>query len=103
MSVYIDTPFTVPLDHPKAPRCFLGRQSAHLTADTVEELIDYAESIGMNRAWLQHAGRPSFHFDVTGARLKRVLADSRVQKIGAKDFARLWMARRAAAAQGGAS
>lgn len=94
MALYCDTPFTVATDHPTAPRCFKGRQSIHLMADTEEELIAYAVSIGMKREWLQHRGRVTAHFDVTGSRLHRVLSDPRVTKMEPKDLARWWMARR---------
>lgn len=37
--------------------------SCHLIADSVEELIEFAESIGMRREWLQTKSTP--HFDLT--------------------------------------
>lgn len=37
--------------------------SCHLIADSVEELIEFAESIGMRREWLQMKSTP--HFDLT--------------------------------------
>ena len=93
MSIYIDTPFDIPTDHPTAPRCFRGRQSAHLMADTEAELIAYAKSVGMRKSWIQKRGTACVHFDVTGSRLARVLADPRVTRIGAKEMARLAMGR----------
>ena len=37
--------------------------SCHLIADSVEELIEFAESIGMRREWFQSKSTP--HFDLT--------------------------------------
>lgn len=37
--------------------------SCHLIADSVEELIEFAESIGMRRVWFQSKSTP--HFDLT--------------------------------------
>ena len=37
--------------------------SCHLIADSVEELIEFAEVIGMRREWLQTKSTP--HFDLT--------------------------------------
>ena len=77
MMLYIDHPLPIPLDHPTAPRCFRGREAAHLFADSEEELLRYALSIGMEAAWLQRSGTIWAHFDLTGRRLKRVLRDKR--------------------------
>lgn len=91
--LYVDSAFLVPDNHPTAPRCFKGKLAAHLTADTEEELVAYAVSIGMRREWLQKRGTAYCHFDVTGSRLTRVQCDPAVRKIGAKDMARLFLAR----------
>lgn len=37
--------------------------SCHLIADSVQELIEFAESIGMRREWFQSKSTP--HFDLT--------------------------------------
>lgn len=37
--------------------------SCHLIADSIEELIDFAESIGLRREWYQPKSTP--HFDLT--------------------------------------
>lgn len=37
--------------------------SCHLIADSVEELIEFAESIGLRREWFQAKSTP--HFDLT--------------------------------------
>jgi hypothetical protein len=50
----------------------------HLFADTHEELMAVAEKAGLNPKWIQDAGTPDEHFDVTG---KKILA---VVKAGAQ-------------------
>ncbi|MEO5859487.1 MAG: DUF4031 domain-containing protein [Pyrinomonadaceae bacterium] len=37
--------------------------SCHLIADSVEELVEFAESMGMRREWFQAKSTP--HFDLT--------------------------------------
>jgi hypothetical protein len=91
--LYIDTPFEVDRNHPTAPSCFRGKLSAHLTADTREELMVYVVTVGMKPNWKQKWDTPYFHFDVTGSRLQKILKDDRVMKIGAKDMAKLFLAR----------
>lgn len=44
----------------------------HMIADTHEELISMAQTIGVNIKWIQHANTPDEHFDI--ALSKRVLA-----------------------------
>jgi len=93
--IYMDTPFIVdPQIYPDAPHVFRNNVSAHLTADTVEELVEYAELIGLKRHWLQDAKDWRFHFDVTGVFLRKVLADARVQKLSKREFAQILIDRR---------
>jgi len=54
----------------------LGRMKmSHMIADTTEELVAMAMSIGMRPAWIQKAGTHGEHFDV--AKGKRELAIAR--------------------------
>ncbi|MHB9833846.1 DUF4031 domain-containing protein [Paraburkholderia terrae] len=54
----------------------LGRMKmSHMIADTTEELVAMAMSIGMRPVWIQKAGTPGEHFDV--AKGKRDLAIAR--------------------------
>lgn len=69
-------------------RYFKDRMFTRLTADTEEELIQYALSIGMKTEWLQLSGTYKFHFDVTGPRLKIVLNDDKVEVLSKRDFVR---------------
>lgn len=54
MTVYVDN----------YPGKFKGRIWNHLVADTTEELISFAVSIGLKSEWLQNAGKYHEHFDV---------------------------------------
>lgn len=54
MAVYVDKLIDYGWRH--GPSC-------HLIADSVDELIEFAESIGMRREWYQPKSSP--HFDLT--------------------------------------
>lgn len=55
MTVYVDD-----------GRWQLGRMlMCHMVADTTEELLRMADTIGLQRKWLQHAGSPKEHFDIS--------------------------------------
>ena len=63
MSVYVDD-----MRVPARPSGYRGRGTprwSHLMADSHDELMSFAELLGLNPAWLQHEGRPTEHFDVT--------------------------------------
>lgn len=65
MTVYVDD-----------MRANYGRMvMCHMGADTTEELLSMADKIGVRRKWIQQAGTPYEHFDVSlGARAKAVAA-----------------------------
>lgn len=44
----------------------------HMLADSTAELLAMADTIGLQRKWIQHAGEPGEHFDI--AQSKRALA-----------------------------
>lgn len=59
MTVYIDN---------MRRRARVGRINgvwSHLFADTHEELMEFAQRLGLKPEWLQHAGTYREHFDVT--------------------------------------
>lgn len=66
MSVYIDSAFLP----------YRGMNMCHMIADTVEELHQMADRIGLKRSWFQDSPPASFpHYDVsTGKRSQAVLA-----------------------------
>lgn len=68
MTVYVDE-FKLWL--PRQPRPFQDG-SSHLSADTLDELHDFARRIGMKRAWFQdHISMP--HYDLVWSRRVRAL------------------------------
>lgn len=62
MAVYVDS-----------MRAAYGRMKmCHMIADSTEELLEMADRIGVQKKWIQHAGRHSEHFDISMS--KRALA-----------------------------
>ena len=93
MSVYVDELRR----WPTRLRIFM-EGSAHLTADTLDELHAFAERIGLRRAWFQpHALAP--HYDLTPKRLAAALLHGAVF-VPVKEQARARIAARAAAIGG---
>lgn len=85
--IYVDIPMRVSPNHPTAPRCFRGKMSAHLMADSEGELIRYAvQKLRMKKAWIQRPGTRWVHFDVTGNYLSAALADPQVKKLATHDL-----------------
>ena len=62
------------VDHYRAP--FGRMKMSHLMADTKEELLRAAGTLGLRRSWLQHEDQPKEHFDVSES--KRKLAIDRL-------------------------
>jgi hypothetical protein len=56
-------PMSVFVDDMQMP--FRGMLMCHMIADTTEELHRMAESIGLRRRWVQNAGTPSEHYDIS--------------------------------------
>ncbi len=86
-----------------------GRWS-HLTADTRDELHQFAAALGLRRTWFQTCKRSSacqpaqrcvhWHYDVTDAKRSEAIAAG-AQAIGIRDMGQLIRARRQAASNGG--
>ena len=73
MAVYID-------DMHRTPMGEFGRMKmSHMIADTSAELLQMADAIGVNRRWIQKAGTPWEHFDVSKA------ARAKAVELGAKE------------------
>jgi hypothetical protein len=74
-------------------RCFM-KGSAHLTADTLDELHAFAAAIGMKRSWFQdHPLAP--HYDLSPSRHALALQHGAVL-VSAREQARARIAQRAA-------
>jgi hypothetical protein len=58
----------------------------HMVADTTEELLAMADRIGIQRRWLQDAGTPREHFDVSLSKRAKALRCGAVE-IGMRDLA----------------
>ncbi len=75
MSVYVDW-----LMHHGGKGFWAGKKSCHMFADTLEELHDMAEKIGMKRSWFQDNGQSAEHYDLVESRRKAAI------KLGAKEL-----------------
>lgn len=82
---------TVYVDNMRAS--FRGMIMCHMTADTREELLEFAAKLGLKEEWKQSWDSHRFHFDI--ALTKRTLAISHGAKaITWKEFGALIAARR---------
>ncbi|MEU4755532.1 DUF4031 domain-containing protein, partial [Micromonospora tulbaghiae] len=68
-------------------------QWAHLTADTPEELHDFAARLGLKRAWFQNADNYRWHYDVTPSKRAAALRAG-AREIDRRGLAALMAARR---------
>ena len=59
------------------------------------ELVAFAEALGLDRAWLQNAGTPTEHFDITEPTRQRALRAGAVPIRYGRAVAALTMAKRA--------
>ena len=70
------------------PRCFRGQLFTHLAADTETELVTFAlRVLKMKRQWIQKPGTPRVHFDVTGNRLRVLLASDKACELPMTEWA----------------
>lgn len=71
MAVYVDPLFEV------TPRMITGHwqwpQACHMTADSTEELLDFAEKLRLKARWIQHVGKPTEHFDLNASKRKEAV------------------------------
>ncbi len=81
-------------DDPNVHHVFRGRQHVHLMADTEEELIEYAISIGLDSRWIQDKGTIRVHFDCVGKFMNIVIKDIRVEKLDREDFVKKYLNKR---------
>lgn len=93
MSVYVDDLFataqTARWRYPHA---------CHMTADSIEELHEFASRIGLRRSWFQGGRRP--HYDLTSAR-RAVAVRAGALEIGRRDMVSRTLALGAARGEAG--
>lgn len=74
MAVYVDPLHTFNNSDEGTPRCFFGKSSCHMYADTLEELHAMAARISLKRSWFQDSPHLR-HYDLTeGRRIAAVRA-----------------------------
>lgn len=69
MAVYVDD----------MDRLYRGMLMSHMIADTTEELLAMVDAIGVDRKWLQCAGAPKEHFDISKVKKEAALKLGAVQ------------------------
>ena len=84
MTVYVDDAF-IQATVPNGSRRHTSRW-CHMMADSIPELVAFAQSIGLREAWLQM--KPSgVHFDLTEPRRRHALAKGAVEILFRKEIA----------------
>jgi len=81
LSVYVDPLFTFGGDN--SPRCFQHKPSCHMYADTLEELHELAQRIGLKRSWFQDDPRLQ-HYDLTKGKRFQALRHGAVEQTAAQ-------------------
>lgn len=67
-----------------------GRMTmVHMIADTTDELLRMADTIGVNKKWIQKSGTAYEHFDVCLAKRKLALANG-AKEITLREEAKLY-------------
>lgn len=77
MTVYVDDAF-IPAKVRSGSLTHNSRW-CHLTADSSEELVAFAQDIGLHPKYIQYPGTWKEHFDVTESRRKRAVAKGAVE------------------------
>ncbi len=80
--VYVDNMYETGMGN------FGRMKMSHMIADTTEELLTMADSIGVQRKWIQHPGTCNEHFDVAMSARKKAIALG-AQAINLRDYARM--------------
>ena len=76
MGVYVDD-VNIPASVPNGNRVHTS-QWCHLMADTLPELLAFADKIGLRRSWLQDK-RSGVHFDFTAGKRRQAVAAGAVE------------------------
>lgn len=83
MAVYVD--------NMRAP--FGRMKMCHMIADSTDELLAMADLIGVDRKWIQKAGRHDEHFDIAMSK-RRIAVEAGAIEVSMKDLGRILRARR---------
>jgi signal recognition particle subunit SEC65 len=84
MTVYVDEPIY------RFGRCHM----CHMMADTTEELLEMAKNIGLKPEWIQDAGTPREHFDVSKTYRWKAVKDFGAKEVKSRDLALLMRRKR---------
>lgn len=76
MAVYVDDA-SIPASVPNGGRLHTSRW-CHLMADTLPELLQFADRIGLRRSWVQDE-RSGVHFDVTAGKRRQAVAAGAIE------------------------
>jgi hypothetical protein len=83
MSVYVDS----------MEAKFRGMVMCHMVADTTDELLAMADSIGVNRKWIQKPGTYGEHFDICLSKRAKAVRAGAIE-INARELGLMLRARR---------
>jgi hypothetical protein len=62
----------------------------HLVADSLQELYEYADKVGLDRDWMKFMGRTVHpHFDIFGNVKSRVLQDANVKQVTVRELVKI--------------
>ena len=71
----------------------LNARWSHLTADTRDELHEFAARIGLRRSWFQDKGDGRWHYDVTDPKREQAIAAG-AKSVGIREMGEIVRARR---------
>lgn len=77
MAVYVDAAY-IPASVPRGRQTYTS-QWCHLTADSTDELVAFAKSIGLRRTWIQHPATATEHFDLTLGKRAQAVANGAIE------------------------
>lgn len=87
MTVYVDNMSDLPMGR------YRGMKMSHMIADTTDELLQMADTIGLPRRHLQKAGTAHEHFDISLSYKQKAINAGAIQ-ISIKELAKKTRAKR---------
>lgn len=84
VTVYVDQLFTT-----RQTRQWPYKSACHLTADSTEELLAFAQQIGLRADWLQKPGQWHEHFDLTEGKRAEAVRLGAVEETWRESVSRL--------------